>query len=70
MLEALIFTRKDCSEEREMRRISGDYVATKAGRCEICQRAILPGMYCFDVELRGGRRAKCHSLCEEELKKT
>jgi ribosomal protein L32 len=53
-----------------MRRVSGDYVATKVSRCEICQRAILPGMYCFDVELRSGRRALAHSLCEEEYKKT
>jgi hypothetical protein len=53
-----------------LRRVSQDYVAIKAGRCEICQRQILSGMYVFDCELRSGRQGVAHSLCEPELKKT
>jgi len=52
-----------------MKRISQDYMAVREGHCEICQRTILPGMYVFNVELRGGRRGIAHSLCEQELKK-
>lgn len=49
-----------------MKRISGDYIANVEGKCKICGRAIFPGMYVFDVELRGGRRGVAHSLCEKE----
>lgn len=52
-----------------MRRISQDYAAVKDGRCEVCQRRILPGMYIFNVELKGGRKGVAHSLCEHELLK-
>jgi len=51
-----------------MKRISLDYVAIEEGRCKLCKRRILPGMYIFALELRGGKRAIAHSLCERKLK--
>lgn len=48
-----------------MKRISGDYIANTEGKCKICGRAIFPGMYVFNLELRGGKRAVAHSLCEK-----
>jgi len=53
-----------------MKRISTDYISTQPGRCKVCGNRILPGMYVFDVELRGGKRAIAHSLCEQKLKET
>ena len=50
-----------------MKRVSRDYIAIGVGKCEICQRQILPGMYVFDVELRNKRKGVAHSLCEMEL---
>jgi len=51
-----------------MKRVSGDYIANEPGKCKICGRAIFPGMYVFNLELRGGRRGVAHSLCEQQLK--
>ena len=51
-----------------MKRVSRDYIAIGAGKCEICQRQILPGMYVFQVELKSGRLGTAHSICETELK--
>lgn len=51
-----------------MKRISLDYVATEEGRCKLCKRRVFPGMYIFALELRGGKRAIAHSLCERKLK--
>lgn len=53
-----------------MKRITTDYISTQEGRCKICGNKIYPGMYIFDVELRGGKRAMAHSLCERKLKET
>ena len=51
-----------------MKRISGDYIANEPGKCKICGRAIFPGMYVFNLELRGNKRGVAHSLCEQKLK--
>ena len=51
-----------------MKRISRDYMTVREGKCEVCQRRILPGMYVFDVELKTGRKGTAHSICERELK--
>ena len=53
-----------------MKRVSGDYVTNIEGKCKICSRRILPGMYVFNVELRGNKRGVAHSLCEQKMKKT
>jgi len=52
-----------------MKRISGDYIANEPGKCKICGRAILPGMFVFNIELRSGKRGVAHSLCEKKMKK-
>jgi len=51
-----------------MKRISRDYVAVSEARCKVCKNRILPGMYVFDVQLRGNKRALAHSLCERKMK--
>lgn len=50
-----------------MKRVSLDYAATEEGICKICGRKIYPGMYVFDVKLRGNKLAVAHSLCEQKL---
>lgn len=52
-----------------MKRVSGDYIADSEAQCKICSRRILPGMYVFNVELRGNKRGVAHSLCEQKLLK-
>lgn len=52
-----------------MKRVSGDYIANTEGKCKVCSRRIFPGMYVFNVELRGGKRGVAHSLCEKKLSK-
>ena len=51
-----------------MKRISLDYIANSEGRCKVCKNKILPGMYIFDVQLRGGKRGVAHSLCERKMR--
>jgi len=52
-----------------VKRVSGDYIANTEGKCKVCSRRIFPGMYVFNVELRGGKRGVAHSLCEKKLSK-
>ena len=66
---ALAVNRLTGTRTEGMRRTSRDYVAVKPDRCHLCGRAILEGMYCCNVVLRNGRKAKVHSLCEAESKK-